>query len=212
MNNPYDHNAANEKKWSRRAANFDNRRYDYFRLLQRLLVRETRIKPACTFLDLGCGTGWAVRYAADLLAGNGRFVGIDLSQGMIEKAKSDSTGLINVEFHQANADDLPFDEGIFDTVICSNSFHHYLRPIEALKEVRRVLKPGGKIQILDITADDALIRWIDKRVKRREKEHVKFYSSAEYAQLFNQAGLKHVRSSRLKILYPLKVHVGEKGK
>ena len=152
-----------------------------------------------------------MRYVADLLNGKGRFVGIDISQGMIEKAKNNSIGIPNVDFYQASADDLPFNNDYFDTVICSNSFHHYLQPIVALKEVKRVLKPNGKIHILDITADDFFIRWIDSRVRsRREEEHVKFYGTTEYADMFAQAGLKHVCSSRLKILYPLKVHVGKK--
>jgi ubiquinone/menaquinone biosynthesis C-methylase UbiE len=210
VNDASDHDAVNEKKWSHRAANFDDKRYDYFRFLQKELVSSAGIHSPSTFLDLGCGTGWAVRYTANLLEGKGYFVGIDISKGMIEKAKSNSIGLPNMEFYQASADDLPFDSDTFDTIICSNSFHHYSQPIQTLQEVKRVLKPSGKIHILDITADDFFIRWIDRRVSKREKEHVKFYGTKEYACMFTQAGLKHVRSSRLKILYPLKVHVGEK--
>jgi ubiquinone/menaquinone biosynthesis C-methylase UbiE len=145
-----------------------------------------------------------------LLDGKGKFVGVDISKGMIEKAKSNATGIPNVEFYEASADDLPFDNDYFDTVICSNSFHHYLHPEEALKEVKRVLEPNGRIHILDVTADDFFIRWIDKRVGAREREHVKFYSTMEYASMFSRVGLKHIMSSRVKMLYPLKVHVGGK--
>ena len=210
MNNPYDHNAANDKKWSRRAVTFDDKRHDYFRFMQSQLIVSIKIHSPSTFLDLGCGTGWAVRYVATLLNGQGRFVGIDIAKGMIEKAKNNSIGIPNVEFHEASADKLPFDNNIFDTVICSNSFHHYPQPVEALMEVERVLKPNGKIYILDVTADDFFIRQINEIVKRREKEHVSFYSTFEYTHMFDQAGLKHIQSRRLKIFYPLKVHVGEK--
>ena len=82
--------------------------------------------------------------------------------------------------------------------------------IERAKSNAAGLKPNGRIHSLDVTADDFFIRWIDKRVRAREKEHVKFYGSAEYCSLFTQAGLKPMRSSRVKILYPLKIHVGEK--
>jgi ubiquinone/menaquinone biosynthesis C-methylase UbiE len=196
--------------WSQRAATFDDRRYDVFRFLQRALISTVKISPPATFLDLGCGTGWAVRYVADLLRGEGKFIGIDLSNGMIQKAKSHSTGRKEVEFCQGSAESLPFGEDYFTTVICSNSFHHYLQPVEALREVRRALKPGGRVHILDITADDPLIRRIDQRVKAREEEHVKFYSSMEFAAMMEAAGLNYLGSRRLKILYPLTVHVGEK--
>jgi ubiquinone/menaquinone biosynthesis C-methylase UbiE len=210
VNDSFDRDAANEKKWTRRAAHFDDRSNDIFRFLQWTLISTLKITPPCAFLDLGCGTGWAVRYVARLLAGKGIFVGVDLSIGMIEKARANAAGMQHVTFHQANADDLPFEDNLFDTVICSNSFHHYSKPILALQEARRVLKPGGQIHILDITADDFFIRWIDRRARLSEKEHVKFYGSGEYAGMFSRAGLTYIRSSHFKILYPLKVHQGQK--
>ena len=60
MNQFIDHDAANEQKWSRRAATYDDRRYSYFRLMQRELIASVKITAPITFLDLGCGTGWAV--------------------------------------------------------------------------------------------------------------------------------------------------------
>ena len=79
-----------------------------------------------------------------------------------------------------------------------------------MHEVERVLKPDGRIHILDITADDFFIRRIDARIIKKEKEHVKFYGSREFDSFFLQAGLKHLSSRRLMFLYPLKVHVAEK--
>jgi hypothetical protein len=63
---------------------------------------------------------------------------------------------------------------------------------------------------LDVTADDFFIRWVDDKVRIKEKEHVKFYSSSEYDARFKNVGLKHIASQRMKALYPLKVHIGEK--
>jgi len=87
MNNLYDHNVANEQKWSRRAASYDDKRFDYFRFMQKELIVSARITSPANFLDLGCGTGWAVGYVAKLLDGKGRFVGVDISEGMIKKSK-----------------------------------------------------------------------------------------------------------------------------
>ena len=205
-----EHNAANEEKWSRRALTFDRKRNGIFRYLQWELIRYARIHSPCNFLDLGCGTGWAVRYVARRLDGQGRFVGIDISKGMIEKARLQAVEVSNIEFYEASAEQLPVQPAIFDVVICSNSFHHYLLPVIALKEIVRVLRPGGKVYILDVTSDDFFVRWVDRSTRAREMEHVRYYSSAEYWRMFTEAGITHVLSSHLKILYPLKVHVGTK--
>ncbi len=210
MKNIVDHNAANEAKWSQRSITFDRKWNDIFRYLQWELIRYAGIQAPCNFLDVGCGTGWAVRYASRLLNGNGRFVGIDLSKGMIERAKKQVNHHSNVEFLEGSAEHLPVESGNFDTIICTNSFHHYLLPVEALEEMNRILRPGGRVFILDLTSDDYFSRWIDRRTRANEKEHVKYYSSAEFQRMFTEAGIWPILSRPLKILYPLKVHVGEK--
>lgn len=210
MNADFDNKAANAQKWSRRAATYDDKRHDYFRLMQKWLIALAGIRPPVNFLDLGCGTGWAVCYVAEMAHGEGNFIGIDISEGMIERSRSNADGLPNVRFYQASSDDLPLEADYFDTIICTNSFHHYPRPEAALGEAKRVLKPGGRIYILDVTADDFFIRWVDGRVRVNEEEHVKFYGSKEYAGMFASAGLIHEASRRIKVFYPLKVHIGKK--
>jgi ubiquinone/menaquinone biosynthesis C-methylase UbiE len=209
MNATTDHEGANIRKWNKRSATYDERRYHYFRIMERALIATMPFSPSATFLDLGCGTGWAVRYMAARYRGRGRFISIDISDGMIERAKDHSQGMEHVEFYQANAEDLPFGNHSIDIIISTNSFHHYLHPEGALKESRRVLKPAGRIYILDITADDIFVRWIDRRSRRKEKEHVRFYSTTEYLQMMDEAGLLPKRSYRIGVSYPVKVHVGE---
>jgi ubiquinone/menaquinone biosynthesis C-methylase UbiE len=72
MNNLYDHDSTNEEKWTQRALTYDDKRYNYFRFMQRILVESINIRPNMTFLDLGCGTGWAVRYIATKMKGQGK--------------------------------------------------------------------------------------------------------------------------------------------
>ncbi len=210
MNETPDKNTANEQKWSRRAATYDEKRHDYFRFMQKELLALTKIQSPLNFLDLGCGTGWAVCYVATLTHGEGNFVGIDISKGMIEKSKSNANGLPHVQFYEASADDLPLESTYFDTIICTNSFHHYSNPEAALGEIKRVLKSQGRVYILDVTADDVFIQWIDAKVRSKEKEHVKFYSSQEYIRMFKNVGLIHEASRRVNVFYPLKVHIGKK--
>jgi ubiquinone/menaquinone biosynthesis C-methylase UbiE len=202
-----DHINANAEKWDRRATSYDQRRVDYFRFIQRKLLSFIGLQKPTTLLDLGCGTGWAVRTAAEMLEGDGRFVGIDISPEMIKRAKAKALGMNAVEFHRASADKLPFEDSSFDVVICTNSFHHYPDPVKALAEARRVLRKQGHIYILDLTRDTFWARWLNRRVTKKEKEHVKFYSTAEYREMFRTAGLTYIQSESS--MYVMKIHIAQ---
>jgi len=211
MNDLNEHSKANEKKWDKWAKTFDNKWAAPFRFLQKRVISIVNLGNTTNFLDLGCGTGWAVRYAAGLFKGQGHFVGIDISEGMISKAKENSLGLTNVRYYRASSEELPLENDYFDVIICTMSFHHYLNPRKAIAEAYRVLRKKGRIYILDVTTDDFITRWIDVRASKKEKGHVhvKQYNTAEYKQMFSGAGLRYIESKTI-VVYPLKVHIAEK--
>ncbi|HEX6574802.1 MAG TPA: class I SAM-dependent methyltransferase [Gemmatimonadaceae bacterium] len=99
-------------------------------------------------LDAGCGSGW---YAGQLIARGARVTAIDASAAMVDYARArlerNADAPVNVELHVADlADRLPFDDASFDGVV-SPLVLHYLRDFRpALKEMRRVLVPGGWLQ------------------------------------------------------------------
>ena len=204
-----EHVKLSEKKWDHWSKTFDNKWGAPFRYLQKNIISLAKLQNNARFLDLGCGTGWAVRHAAILLKEQGNVVGIDISEGMIAKAKENATGLKNVNFYRASSEELPLESNYFDVIICTMSFHHYLNPGKALSEVYRILKQGGRIYILDGTTDDFFTKWIDTLARKIEKVHVKQYSTAEYKQMFSNAGLRYIES-KIIMLYPLKVHIAEK--
>lgn len=212
MNTIDEHKKANQLKWNIRAKTYDEKRYDYFRHMQKEAVSIINMQENDHFLDLGCGTGWAVKYVAEILHQKGSFIGIDISEEMIRKAKERTSGTQNVDFYNASSDDLPLNDDYFDHILCTNSFHHYMQPVKVLTEVKRVLKPGARIYIVDLTADNFFIKLIDKVVRRKEREHVRFYSSREYKKMVSEAGLTYIKGTRLKWPFrmPLKVHVVEK--
>ena len=151
---------------------------------QSKVISLLNIQPNVHFLDIGCGTGWAIGQAANLVDGKGLFYGVDLSPKMIEKAKSNFSGKDNFRFLQANSESIPLENNFFDIIISTNSFHHYLHPDKALKEMHRLLKSGGKLYILDPLADLWFVKYIDVLKKWTEPEHVKVYSTKEFQQLF----------------------------
>ncbi|MGB8953611.1 MAG: methyltransferase domain-containing protein [Candidatus Aminicenantales bacterium] len=198
----------NKRKWDLRAATFSQKRFDYFRWMQKRAIRLIDLRPGIHFLDIGCGTGWAVRYVASLLRYEGEFYGIDISKAMIEIARVQSHNFRNVHFYGANAEQLPLDSEYVDCAICTNSFHHYLNPSKALAEIHRVLAADSRIHIMDLTTDDFLMRFIDDLFRKKEREHVKFYGSKGYQDMFEAAQLKYLGSKLL--VYPIKVHIAKK--
>ena len=145
-------------------------------------------------LDVGCGTGAASRAAAAVAAS---VVGIDLSPEMIHQAVDLAEGIENVRFEVADAEGLPFGDREFTAVLCSNSFHHYPDPLQAVREMARVLAPGGHLVIGDACADLASARFADRLLRRFEPGHVRLYRSAELGSFLYGAGLSQVMLRRL---------------
>jgi ubiquinone/menaquinone biosynthesis C-methylase UbiE len=211
MNKESEHLELNKSKWDRRSETYDKKRFDYFRFMQRRTIIFANLKENQRFLDIGCGTGWAVGYAANLVKEGGEAYGIDIAPKMVERAIENTRELKNVHFYQANAEELPFEDNFFDVIICTNSFHHYLKPLQVLAEMRRVLKPDGKIFILDITTDGFIAKMMDRRNRKREPEHVKYYSTREFKSFFAEAKLKYIKSKLIvPIMMAMKVHIAEK--
>jgi ubiquinone/menaquinone biosynthesis C-methylase UbiE len=197
----------NEERWNQWAERYD-RCFSLTRWTQKKLVSLLELGENPCLLDLACGTGWAVRYAAMLADGRGEFHGIDISSKMIEKAEARSVRCRNVHFRESNVEQLPFSNAFFDFIICSNAFHHFSNPENALREVCRVLKLGGTIYILDVTADDFVTKMLDRLAPELEPAHVKIYSTREYQTLLRRAGLHYVASKR--VVFSVKVHIAEK--
>lgn len=150
------------------------------------------LKQDSSLLDVGCGTGWAVRQAAELVP-DGKACGIDISPGMISRAKEETEGTLNMEFKVADAESIPYDDNTFDAVMCTNSFHHYSSPVTALREMRRVLKAEGQLMIRDSDRGACLwVRFWDTFNRAFEKGHVQYYTREETRQTLIEAGFENV--------------------
>ena len=190
MKSEAEHVRLNEAKWDNWAESLDGKgwRYEYLRKAEGSLLSMLRWSENVHFLDIGCGTGWALGETAKRAGNEGLFYGVDLSEKMIEQAKKNFAGRENFHFIKANVESIPLEGDFFDVIICTNSFHHYLHPDKALKEMWRLLRQGGSLYILDPTADHWIIKVADKIIGLFEREHVKMYTTNEFRTMFEQTG------------------------
>ena len=112
-----------------------------------------RLRPGERVLDLGSGAGTDSLIAAQMVGPNGHVTGIDMTPQMLAKARAATAemGATNVEFVESEAERLPFADASFD-VIVSNGVIDLIPDKDAVfSELHRVLVPGGRMQIADVT-------------------------------------------------------------
>lgn len=106
------------------------------------------LKPGLRLLDIGCGPGTISIGLAKAVA-PGEVIAVDLGTSQIEEARKcvSDAGLSNIRFQCESVYSLPFRDGEFDVVFAHAVFEHLKEPMSALREIRRVLKPGGLIAL-----------------------------------------------------------------
>ncbi|HCF4749156.1 TPA: class I SAM-dependent methyltransferase [Pseudomonas aeruginosa] len=157
-------------------------------------------RPEARVLDLGCGAGH-VSFQVAALAGE--VVAYDLSAEMLAVVAQSAAkrGMANIRTEQGKAESLPFADGEFDFVFSRYSTHHWRDVGLALREVRRVLKPGGVAIFVDVAAPgqalpDTFLQTVELL---RDTSHVRNYSPAEWARLSGEAGLLVTGSRRQRL-------------
>lgn len=108
-----------------------------------------RAGPREHVLDVACGTGLVSVAAAEAVGPDGRVLGVDLSGRMVEagRRRCAGLGLSNVAFERMEAESLDLADGSFDVVLCALGLMYVPEPELALREMRRVLRPGGRMVV-----------------------------------------------------------------
>ncbi len=112
-----------------------------------------RLKPGEQVLDLGCGAGTDSLIAAQMVGSEGSVAGVDMTAEMLEKARAAAVelGAENVEFVEGEVERLPFADMSFDVVISNGVIDLVPDKDAVFSEIHRVLRPGGRTQIADVT-------------------------------------------------------------
>ncbi len=109
-----------------------------------VVVERLRLQPGQSVLDVGCGTGAAAAVADAKVGPTGRVVGCDVNRFMVSAARSAHPDLL---FREADARYLPFPQDSFDALVCAQTLQFIGERRQALREMLRVLRPGGVIGI-----------------------------------------------------------------
>lgn len=120
--------------------------------IRKKTVAVAQLKPGESVLDVGCGTGAITRLAKQQVGPKGRVVGLDASPEMIDVARQQAVkAKLDIDFRLEAIEHMPFPDASFDVVLSSFMIHHLPGDLKrlGLLEVRRVLKPGGRLLIAE---------------------------------------------------------------
>jgi len=118
--------------------------------MHREMVRWLNIAPGSRVLDAGCGGGGMTLLLAEAVGDGGQVTALDIDSMLLDNVKELLAGTLFadcVRYRQGSIDDLPFPSGSFYLVWCSRVIHHMPDMLAAVREIRRVLKPGGRFAL-----------------------------------------------------------------
>ena len=164
------------------------------------LIGLAALRPGERVLDVACGTGIVARLASQQVGNNGSVTGLDVNPGMLAVARTATPPGMSIEWHEANAEAMPFPDGSFDIVLCQMGLQFMADNPAALGEMRRVLVPGGRLicnvpgptpQLFTILAE-ALARHVGGEAAGFVNHVFSFHDTEEIQGIVRDAGFHDV--------------------
>jgi len=158
-------------------------------------VRRMTLGPKDRVLELGCGDGWAARMMADRMGQESSVVGLDVSDGMVRRAREKSAHRINLRFVCASAERIPYADTYFTKILSVEAFYYFENQEAVLRELLRVLAPGGQLFLLICLYKDhpdSLLTVNEVNVP----VHVR--SAAEYVDMLQRGGWATVQTEEFR--------------
>ena len=182
------------REFNKAAMQFDNDDPSVYNMCRKDypdILAELEKEEFADVLDAGCGTGAVLSLLLEKHPGI-NYTGIDLSPKMIKVAEAKK--LSDVKFICGDCENMPFDAESFDAITCSMSFHHYPHPFDFFRSCKRVLRPGGRLIIRDMTVPQPLLFLVNKvelpLVHLIGKGDVACYGKKDMERFCSESGLK----------------------
>lgn len=161
--------------------------------LVELLLADFPSAETSTVLDVACGPG---TFALALAPRVACAFGLDFTPALLERARgsASASGIVNSNFLIGDANAIPFSAGRFDLVTCAYALHHIDDPSNAVSEIVRVLRPGGRMGLIDIfVPENAVAAEAANTIERvRDTSHTRTLAISELRALAEAAGLRIV--------------------
>ncbi len=176
--------------FSRQAGNFESNRMN-FSNKEYLSYAVSKIAPqkTNTVLEVAAGTCACGRAIAPFVT---KVTCLDMTPAMLSVGKdaAEKEHLKNIDFFIGDAAELPFPDCSFDIVLSRLAFHHFPNIEQPFAEMVRVLKPGGKLVLIDMEAAEETLRETEDEIERmRDPSHVRILSRTEMLSLYRKTGL-----------------------
>ena len=156
-----------------------------------LLVSASQAHPEMNVLDIATGGGHVANALAPLVK---QVTAYDLTEAMLKSAAAfiQGNGHWNVDFVRGDAEALPFADGSFERVTCRIAAHHFPDIPAFLSEAYRVLKPGGRLQLIDnvVPDDEGLAGFYNEVEKLRDPSHVRALAKSEWLRQLERSGFR----------------------
>lgn len=113
------------------------------------LIAAMKIGPGMTVVDIGTGVGYMLPFVSEAVGKSGRVIAEDIFPDFLAKAKTKAEALGNVSFVLGTEKDVKLDAGVADLIFILDAYHHFDFPAEMMAGIRKALKPGGQLAIVD---------------------------------------------------------------
>lgn len=165
------------------------------------LIEVASLRPGERVLDVACGTGVVTRLAARRVGSDGAVAGLDINPGMLAVARAATPTGVNIDWYEAGVEAMPLPDDGFDVVLCQMGLQFVPDKLQALQEIRRVLRPQGRV-VLNLPGPtpelfgklaDALARHIGPDCVGFVQVVFSMHDGDEIRRLMSEAGFTDVR-------------------
>lgn len=186
-----------------------NVKKSYFNKNLKWVLEEIGNDVPDSILDIGCGTGSLLKELSHMYP-MAELNGLDISSEMLKRARLAAP---SAKFVKSDVHELPYEDNSMDLVLCTASFHHYQNNEKVMSEIYRILKPNGRVIILDSIRDPFFISWMPYYWDWLDSKecYSKHLHQNEFYKLFKNAKFINIKQKRKYKLLPV-VHLMIEGR